>query len=182
MFCRAYTGSEAGRLVSGRLPHAWLMRAVLALVLIVVLAPRSGLASPEILYGQGLLWRVERPGTPPSHLFGTMHSSDSDITRLPEPVATAFDGAQSFGLEMVLNAEAIGQVRAAARLRGDDLETLLGRARFERVTDLGWYYGLGASALVQLKPWAVMQVFSMPPSEFARHATSDTTPPLDLLL
>jgi uncharacterized protein YbaP (TraB family) len=50
------------------------------------------------------------------------------------------------------------------------------------VADLGWYYGLGVSALLQLKPWAVMQVFSMPPAEFARLATPDDTPPLDLLL
>ena len=45
-----------------------------------------------------------------------------------------------------------------------------------------WRYGLGVSVLLQLKPWAVMQLFSMPPAEFARHATPEETPPLDLLL
>ena len=168
--------------MGGRLPRRWLMRGVLALVLIVALAPRGVLASAEIVYGQGLLWRVERPGQPPSHLFGTMHSGDPDITRLPEPVATALDNADSLGLELVISAETRREVRAASRLRGGDLEILLGRARFERVADLGWRYGLGISALLELKPWVVMHVFSMTPAEFARHATPEETPPLDLLL
>lgn len=154
------------------------MRAVLALVLIAVLAPQGALASAEVIYGQGLLWRVERPGDTPSHLFGTMHSNDPDITRLPEPVAAALDGAQSFGLEMVLSADAVGQLRAANTLPRGDLENLLGRSRFERVADLGWRYGLRVSALRQLKPWAVMLLFSRHPAEFAR----GEAPMLDLLL
>ncbi len=159
------------------------MRAVLALVLIVVLAPQGALASAEVIYGQGLLWRVERPGAAPSHLFGTMHSSDPDITRLPEPVAAAFDGARSLGLEVVLSADAEGQLRAANMLpRGGDLETMLGRVRFERVADLGWRYGVGVAALRHLKPWVVMMVLSQPPAEFARQTARNEAPRLDLLL
>jgi uncharacterized protein YbaP (TraB family) len=112
-----------------------------------------------------------------------MHSNDADITRLPEPVAAAFEDAQSFGMEMVLSAEVVGQLRAANMLpRGRDLETLLGATRFERVADLAWSYGLPVSALHQLKPWAVMQVLSLPPGEFARHTARQDAPPLDLLL
>jgi uncharacterized protein YbaP (TraB family) len=169
-------------MASGRLPHAWIARAALALVLIVALAPQGALASTEVLYGQGLLWRVERPGAAPSHLFGTMHSNHPDVTRLPEPVAAAFEAAQSLGLEVVLNADAIGQMRAAMRLPGGDLESLLGRARFERVADVGWRYGVGAAALLELKPWAVMDLFSLPPAEFARQNARGAEPPLDLLL
>jgi uncharacterized protein YbaP (TraB family) len=169
--------------VSGRVLHAWIMRAVLALVLIVVLAPQGAFASAEVVYGQGLLWRVERPGDTPSHLFGTMHSNHPDITRLPEPVAAALDGARSFGLELVLSADAAGQLRAASMLpRGRDLQTLLGPARFERVADLAWSYGVPVSALHQLKPWAVMQVLSLPPAEFARLSERRDGPALDLLL
>jgi uncharacterized protein len=169
-------------MVGGRLPRAWIVRAVLALVLIVALAPQGALASAEVLYGQGLLWRVERPGAAPSHLFGTMHSNDPDITRLPEPVAAAFDAAQSLGLELVLSADAMSQMRAATRLPGGDLEGLLGQARFDRVADVGWRYGVGVAALLQLKPWAVMDLFSLPPAEFARHNARGAQPPLDLLL
>jgi uncharacterized protein len=168
--------------MSGQLLHAWLMRAVLALALIFVLGPQGALASAEVIYGQGLLWRVERPGATPSHLFGTMHTNDPDVTRLPEPVAAAFDGAQSFGLEMVLSADAAGQMRAATTLRGGDLENLLGPARFERMADLGWRYGMPVSALRQLKPWAAMMLISQPPAEFARRTARPESPPLDLLL
>ena len=155
---------------------------MLALVLVFVLAPQGALASAEVIYGQGLLWRVERPGETPSHLFGTMHSSDPDVTRLPEPVAAALDGARTFGMEMVLSADAIGRLRAANTLRGRDLENLLGSARFERLADLGWRYGLGVSVLRQLKPWAVMFLLSQPPAEFARRTARQEAPPLDLLL
>jgi uncharacterized protein YbaP (TraB family) len=168
--------------MSGQLRHAWITPAVLAFVLIFVLAPQGALASAEVIYGQGLLWRVERPGETPSHLFGTMHSNDPDVTRLPEPVAAAFDGAQSFGLEMVLTADATGQLRAATTLPGGDLENLLGTARFERMADLGWRYGMPVSALRQLKPWAVMMLLSLPPAEFARRTARQESPHLDLLL
>jgi uncharacterized protein len=168
--------------VSGQLRHAWITRAVLALVLVVVLTPQGALASAEVIYGQGLLWRVERPGETPSHLFGTMHSNDPDVTHLPEPVAAAFDAAQSFGLEMVLSADAAGQLRAATTLPGGNLENLLGAARFERMADLGWRYGMPVSALRQLKPWAVMMLLSQPPAERARRTARQESPPLDLLL
>jgi uncharacterized protein YbaP (TraB family) len=57
--------------------------------LLIVLAPHAAGANAELIYGQGLPWRVDRAGGVPSHLFGTMHSNDPDITRLPEPVASA---------------------------------------------------------------------------------------------
>jgi uncharacterized protein YbaP (TraB family) len=73
-------------------------------------------------------------------------------------------------------------VRSASLLPGGDLETLLGRARFERVADAGWRYGLPASGLRRLKPWAVMLLLSAHPSELARRNGRETSPRLDLVL
>src|ERR1043166_5539392 len=34
----------------------------------------------------GLLWKVERAGLPPSYVFGTIHMADPRVTTLPAPV------------------------------------------------------------------------------------------------
>ncbi len=40
----------------------------------------------ETPYTQGLLWKIESAGTPPSYLFGTIHSDDPRVIQLPAPV------------------------------------------------------------------------------------------------
>ena len=39
----------------------------------------------ELMNGEGLLWRVEKPGLAPSYLYGTIHSTNAAIrpSRLP---------------------------------------------------------------------------------------------------
>ena len=64
-------------------------------------APRAGEA-----YTQGLLWRVERAGAPPSHVFGTVHVADPRVTALAPEVRKSFDGAS-----VVTLADARGKVR-----------------------------------------------------------------------
>lgn len=46
----------------------------LLLLTALLLAPMS-FAAP-VGYTQGLLWKIERAGQSPSHVFGTIHSED----------------------------------------------------------------------------------------------------------
>ncbi|MFD1333834.1 TraB/GumN family protein, partial [Methylopila musalis] len=63
---------------------------------------------------EGLLWRLEKPGLPPSHLFGTIHLSDDRLKPLPAPAAAAISGA---GLVLVEPKEvADPQATAAAQM------------------------------------------------------------------
>lgn len=123
-------------------------------------------AAVEIPHGQGLLWRVERAGAAPSHVFGTLHSGDPEITRLPAPVTAAFRGADSLMVEVVRTAEVDFELlRASLLRRGDGLATLVGPERFERVKTVGARYGLVEKQLQRFKPWALMTLFSTPPDE-----------------
>lgn len=44
---------------------------------------------------RGLLFRLDKPGLPPSFVFGTLHSGDPRVTALPKPVAIALGGART---------------------------------------------------------------------------------------
>ena len=43
-------------------------------------------AADQMPYGKGLQWKIERAGVAPSHVFGTIHSTDKRVSRLPKPV------------------------------------------------------------------------------------------------
>src|SRR4051794_37913259 len=54
------------------------------------------------VYDKGLLWRVEKAGAAPSHLFGTVHLADPRVTKLPDAVREQFDSARLFAMEVSL--------------------------------------------------------------------------------
>lgn len=116
-----------------------------------------------IAHGSGLLWKVERPGAPPSYLFGTMHSEDARVTRLPAPVRAALDRARSFTMEMLLEPEA-SAVLASAMFLGDgqDLRGILGDELFDKTADALERYGMPRQIAMALKPWAATVMLSMP--------------------
>ena len=51
---------------------------------------------------QGLLWRIQGKSVD-SYLFGTIHSEDSRVTQLPEPVEKSFNSADILMLEISLD-------------------------------------------------------------------------------
>jgi uncharacterized protein len=164
---------------------AWLWRsaqiACATLVVLCVCAAAQA-ATVEPLYGKGLLWRVEQTGLRPSYLFGTLHSSDPRVTRLPEPVAAVFGNATSLTIEVVRTPAVEAELLHARLLeRGDNLAALVGPERFERVKEVGARYGLAEAQLRQFKPWALMTLFSVPPAELLGRRSS-TALPLDWML
>ena len=164
---------------------AWPWRlAQIAFTTLVVLCvcAAAQAATVEPLYGKGLLWRVERTGLPPSHLFGTLHSSDPSVTRLPEPVAAVFATAASLTIEVVRTPAVEAELLRARLLeRGDNLAALVGPDRFERVKEVGARYGLAEPQLQQFKPWALMTLFSVPPAELLGRRNGAALP-LDWML
>jgi uncharacterized protein YbaP (TraB family) len=63
----------------------------------IAAADRRLAATPN---SEGLFFRVERRGTPPSYLFGTIHMSDRRVTVLSEPVRQAIGSARVVALEL----------------------------------------------------------------------------------
>ena len=84
-------------------------------------------------FDSGLLWRVERAGVTSSYLFGTMHSDDPSVVKLPKPVQRAFDQAQSVTLEVVLDPGSLLAMASALLMTdGNTLESLIGPGLYER--------------------------------------------------
>ena len=171
-------------MVPAGIAHAWLSVTLLAGCASAPAEPACDLggmvpseAGVEIPYGQGVLWRVEREGTLPSHVFGTMHAKDREVTRLAEPVATQFAGARSLAVEVVQAPAAVQALRRAIEMPDGDLELLIGPERMRLVEEAGARYGVPERRLRTLKPWALSLLFGMPPRE-----VRDPRPPLDQVL
>ena len=114
-------------------------------------------------FKQGVLWKVEQDGIPPSYLFGTIHVSDARVASLPKPVAQAFNRAKSFTTEMVVDAAAESYfVRAMTLKRGDELRALLGDELYAKAVATMQERGVPAEVTKQLKPWGILITLIMP--------------------
>jgi uncharacterized protein len=57
-------------------------------------------AARQVKNGDGLLWKVEKPGIRPSYLFGTMHSTDPRLERHMNRVRPLIARSQSVAVEI----------------------------------------------------------------------------------
>ena len=143
----------------------------LSLAVVLVGLGRSAPAGEDVPYGHGLLWRVDGAGPAPSYLFGTMHSAAADVTELAPPVADAFARAKSLTIEVIMTPEAQMSLALAMTLSdGRTLDQVVGPDLFQRTVAAGRAYGFGQAQLRLFKPWAVMTLLSLPPSEVKRQA------------
>lgn len=163
-------------------PHAALLQgarfALTAFMVVLFLAARPALAAADLLYGQGLLWKVERAGAPPNYLFGTIHITDGRVLDLPPQVRAAFDGARSATFEVIMDDEVrLKMARAMVLSDGRTLDTILGPDLFRETAAAGARYGFEPKLLKGFKPWALAMIFSVPQAELMRNSTGDL--PLD---
>ncbi len=115
-------------------------------------------------FDRGLLWKIETTGSSPSYLFGTFHSSDPRITTLPCPVQAAFDRADSYSMEVIMNGAGIVSMAEAMFLPGTQtLNDLLGDALYQdTLRAIGINPEQGADGINRMKPWAVMMMLAAP--------------------
>jgi len=134
--------------------------------LLVVLACLAGAfeAAATDSFDSGLLWRVERAGVTSSYLFGTMHSDDPGVVKLPEPVQRAFDQAQSLTLEVVLDPRSLLSMTSALLMTdGNTLDSVIGRKLYERTVEVMSTRGMPEMLVANMKPWAVAVILMTPP-------------------
>lgn len=150
--------------------HTWLL--ALALLWAPLTAPVLHAAPPQAALtvvsaaAQGLLWKVERAGVRPSYLFGTVHSEDPRVLNVPAAVQQAFDGADSFAMEVLLDDSVTQQMAGRMFLPiRQDLRTLLGQALFARTGRLMLEYGTPSEVVLRMKPWVVFTTLSLPKPE-----------------
>lgn len=80
---------------------------------------------------EGVFWRIDRAGRPPSWLFGTIHMSDPRVTTLAPEVSRAIAQARLVALELPPDsaadvAEAVRRSARAVQQGGRDLRALVG--------------------------------------------------------
>jgi len=114
-------------------------------------------------HSKGLLWKIERAGDKASYLFGTIHVSDPRVTTLPQPVQQAFDTAQSFTMEVIV--DGAGLTHMAESMFFNDqrtLESTIGKERYAEIRHLFEVRKLPLNDLNKKKPWVIEMMLSTP--------------------
>ncbi|MEP3435550.1 MAG: TraB/GumN family protein [Hoeflea sp.] len=127
--------------------------------------------------GQGLLWKVSKPGRDPSWLFGTMHVTDPRVTKLPAAAQSAFDTAETVVIETV---DVLDPAKAQAALLsnpeltmftdGSTLTSRLNEDDAKLVEAELSRRGIPLALVSRMKPWMIAGMMAMPPCEMARKA------------
>lgn len=112
-------------------------------------------------FDHGLLWRVDVPGAAPSYLFGTLHSDDDRVVKLPPAARRAFQRAHTVALEAINDPDAARRYRAAMVGREPRLPSLLGDD-YPRVETLLRESGVPLEVAPRFKPWAALIVLLQP--------------------
>lgn len=105
---------------------------------------------------RGLLWKIEAPDTPPSYLFGTIHTDDARVTDFSPQVRAALREAAGFMMETLPPRD------LSAIFMTDSLAGLLQQHELARLRELAQQYALGEEKVLRMKPWLLAIVFSLP--------------------
>ncbi len=139
-------------------------RRALRLLAAVAVAPALAAAGGEP-FARGRLFRVDARGKPPSWVFGTMHSNDARVTRLPAAVTAALAASRRFAAEILLLQADPSEFFAAAQF--DDGRRLADHFDDATLAQVRAALGAGApseAAFARLKPWAVLLLLAQPPA------------------
>jgi uncharacterized protein YbaP (TraB family) len=116
--------------------------------------------------GNALLWKVEKPGKPPSHLFGTVHLTDERVNKLSEKTRQALTASTNVLLEAadVSPAATASALTAAAKSAmftdGRTLEQLLTAEEFHRVSKVVDRAGIPTALARVYRPWIVTMLIA----------------------
>ena len=132
---------------------------------------------------EAMLWRIEKPGLAPSHLFGTMHVTDTRITTLSPAATAALQSARAVLLEVAdLSPQAtMAAITRAAHLLmyadGRRLDTMLAADEFAKVRSTVEKSGLPGNFATMFRPWIVSTLLAV--SDCERKNAESGHPVLD---
>ena len=147
-----------------RLRHALKDLIVVACLLVGAAAGAASAGSPshpitatqQGKFTHGILWKIEAKGVAPSYLFGTMHSDDDRVLKLPPVVVKAFDGARVFAAELLEDESSARKFYGAMVTKEAALPEQLGETTYAKVDKLLADYGIPREARPRFKPWAAI--------------------------
>lgn len=130
---------------------------------ILLLGLLLGLCGTLAAGEKGLLWRIQRPGEPVSHLFGTMHLGDPRALKILDRVRPVIDDSRQVVLEILPDAPAMFEVNRRMILPPDqNLSRIIGAELFEKVSAMAAGRGLPAFMVERFRPWAMAITLAMP--------------------
>jgi uncharacterized protein YbaP (TraB family) len=125
--------------------------------------------------GKGIFWKIEKTGSAPSWLLGTMHVTDPRVLAMPEAARTAYAGASTVVVE---SDEIVDEKKASAAIftrpdltmftDGRSITDLLDPAGAEKLATGLKSRGLSLAAVGRMKPWMIMGFVAVPACEIAR--------------
>jgi hypothetical protein len=139
------------------------------------LAAAEAARADDLVNGDGLLWRIEKPGVAPSFLFGTIHSTDESALEVARRAAQSIEGAKIVATELGGPMDTIerANITAAtlAKALDRDHDTFEGvtaaedRAQIEKLI-VG--FGYPNEFAHHLKPWFLAILTAVPVCEAER--------------
>lgn len=132
-------------------------------------------ASAQMLNGQGVFWRIEREGSAPSYLFGTMHLSDKRVTHLAASVQAQFDAADVVVIETTDVLDPRKQMSFMAQ-NPDLVQLEAGTTLLDYVEDEDEPVllatlesnGIPLANIQGMRPWLYASLLMLPPCELQR--------------
>ena len=141
------------------------------------LAAAEAARADDLVNGDGLLWRIEKPGLAPSFLFGTIHSTDEFALEVARRAAQSINGAKIVATELGGPIDTIerANITAAtlAKALDRDHDTLEGVASAEdraQIEKLIAGLGYPKEFAHHLKPWFLAILTAVPVCEVEREA------------
>jgi uncharacterized protein len=141
----------------------------------------------DLVNGDGLLWRVEKPNLALSHLFGTIHSTDESALEVARRAAQVIRGAKVVATELggpfdlIEKANMTAAILAKALDRDHDtFDGAIARENREPIEKLIAGQGYPVPFAHHLKPWFLAVLTALPACEVSREALD--LPEVDQLL
>jgi hypothetical protein len=128
----------------------------------------------KIPNAEGLLWRVEKPGVAPSHLFGTFHASDATLMatfdRAIGPLRASTQVATELGdLSKTSKTLALARVTLSAiSASNHSLSLISDPKKREKIVAMAASRGIDGDKLDALAPWMLIGLFALPACELAK--------------
>lgn len=121
----------------------------------------------DILHGRGLLWKIEKPGLAPSHVFGTMHSGDARVTNLQPVVREVFNRAERFAMEMLLDEASLAVISEGSFFRdGRSLQSVMQTADYQKLNQVCANVShVPENIYNHMRPWALLMFLTAPDSD-----------------
>jgi uncharacterized protein len=139
------------------------------------LAAAEAARADDLVNGDGLLWRIEKPGIAPSYVFGTIHSTDESALEVARRAAQSISGSKVVATELGGPIDTIekANITAATLAKAldrdhDTFEGAIAPEDRQKIDKLITSLGYPAEFAHHLKPWFLAILTGLPKCEAER--------------